>query len=373
MNQPVSRRKFLRNSSLAASAFWIGSSAFVRGNSPNNKHNIAVIVVANLCGSNLRGVEGENIVALCDMDDNYLRSAAQKFPQAKKFNDFRKVLDEKNIDAVVISTADHTHAVATVGALQTGRHVYCEKPLTHTVREARIVRQAAAKNKKLATQMGIQIHAGANYRRVVELVQSGAIGTVSECHVWKKGNTPVVPAAGSMLVPRHVHWDLWLGPAQERDFHSAYHPRNWRGHWAFGGGTLGDFGCHYMDLPFWALNLRAPSTIEAEGPEPHPELTPDWTIVHYGFAKRGAQPAVNMTWYDGGKRPQLLSETLATEWESGVLFVGNKGMLIADYSKHRLLPESRFQNFTPPKRTIADSIGHHAEWIQACKTGSPTT
>ncbi len=373
MNPNISRRQFIRNSSIAAATFWIGSSAFGKGKSPNDKLNIGIIGTANRAGSNISGVQHENIVALCDIDDNYLAEAASKFPQARTYNDFRKLLEQKDIDAVVISTPDHTHAVATAAGLKSGRHVYCEKPLTHTVEEARIISHLAAKNRRLATQMGTQIHASDNYRRVVEIIQAGGIGPVTECHVWcHKARTAVVPLT-SPPVPAHIHWDLWLGPVKPRPYHPSIHPKDWRGFWDFGGGSLGDMGCHFIDLPFWALELRAPEIIWAEGPTPHPEVTPEWLIVHWEFKKRGKLPPVKLHWYDSGKRPALLAEMNIKGWSDGVMFVGEKGILVSDYAKHRLYPEEKFNEFVPPAPSIPQSIGHYEEWIQACKTGSKTS
>jgi predicted dehydrogenase len=222
--------------------------------------------------------------------------------------------------------------------------------------------------------MGTQIHATDNYRRTVELVQSGAIGSVRECHVWcesslKKSERP----ADSPPLPAHIHWDLWLGPAPVRPYHPAYLPRTWRHWWDFGDGVLGDMACHYVDLAFWALKLGPPTSIESEGPPVHPETTPEWLIVRYEFPARGALPAVKLTWYDGGKRPRLVEERQAPDWRNGVLFVGEKGMIIADYGRRKLLPEEKFAGFQPPTPSIASSIGHHKEWLVACKTGSPTT
>jgi hypothetical protein len=295
------------------------------------------------------------------------------------------MLDMKGIDAVVVSTADHTHAVAAVGALRSGRHVYCEKPLTRTVSECRIVRETARKG-RLVTQMGTQIHAGTNYRRAVELVQSGAIGAVGEVHVWcaatyggKDAPTDTPP------VPPELHYDLWLGPVPARPYHPDYLPGRWRNWWAFGQGALGDFGCHYMDLPHWALDLRYCSSVEVvDGPAVHPETVPPWLIVRYEYPARGKQPPVKLTWYHGGRQPAILPSILPEEtdkkgnkkkaqWMSGVLFIGAKGMLLADYGRHVLLPQKDFTGFEPPKPFIKDSIGHHQEWINACKAGGTTT
>lgn len=375
MSSQWNRRQFLQNAALATAGLSLASGkARGRAVSPNEKLNIGIIGVANRGAANLEGVRSQNIVALCDVDDNYLGAAARQFPDAKVYTDFRHLLAQKDIDAVVISTTDHTHACATVWALQTGRHVYCEKPLTHTVYEARVVAEAARQAGK-ATQMGTQIHAGSNYRRVVELVQNGAIGAVEEVHVWCDGAWTGGDArpTDTPPVPPFLHWDLWLGPAPERPYHPAYVPARWRGWWDFGGGTLADMACHHMDLPFWALHLRHPLTVRAEGPPVNPETAPSWLIVHYEFPARRELPPISLTWYQGGKRPRYFAEGVLPAWGNGTLFVGAKGMLLADYGQHRLLPEEAFADFQRPAPFIPDSIGHYEEWIQACKTGSPTT
>ena len=374
MNRTLTRRQFVRSAAAATAGVWLAGcvSSTPRKLSANDKLNIGIIGTGNRARSNISGVDQENIAALCDIDDNFLAAAKEKYPQARVYNDFRKLLEQKDLDAIVISTADHTHAVATAAALRLGKHVYCEKPLTHTVYEARAIAKLAARNKELATQMGTQIHATENYRRVVELVQSGAIGQVEECHVWcEKSLANSERPTDTPLIPPNVHWDLWLGPAPARPYHPEYHPKNWRHWWDFGEGILGDMACHYLDLPFWALKLRSPRTVEAEGPPVHPETTPEWMIVRYEFPARLDLPPVSLTWYDGGKRPALPGK--AGDWRNGVLFVGKEGMLLADYGRRKLLPEEKFAGFQPPSPSIPDSIGHHNEWIVACKTGSPTS
>ncbi|HUR47378.1 MAG TPA: Gfo/Idh/MocA family oxidoreductase [Candidatus Saccharimonadales bacterium] len=382
----TSRRRFLQ--STAVSSFGLlmtGHRAFSQAGTTtaNDKLNIGVIGVANQGGYNLSNVSSQNIVALCDVDDKFLNAAAQKHPGAKTYNDFRKLLDQQGIDAVVVATPDHTHAVATMAALKSGRDVYCEKPLTHTISECRLVTETARKLKRV-TQIGTQIHAGGNYRRVVELIQSGAIGKVRDVHVW------VAATYGgkdwpkeSSPVPENLHYDLWLGPVPEKPYSKEWVPFAWRNWWAFGGGALADFGCHFMDLPFWALDLKYPLSVEAEGPALHPDSTPPWLIVRYTYPQRKELPAVNLTWYHGGKRPEALladifppkaNEAKAPkQWPSGVLFLGEKGMVLSDYSNHMLLPEDQFAGFERPKPFIKDSIGHHKEWIEACKNRGTTT
>jgi len=376
VSQKRTRREFLRQSALAGAGVWLGAChRHVRVRAPKERLNIAVIGVSGRGDANFNKVTRENIVALCDADERRVEKARKRFPEARFYFDFRRLYDKEmdNIDAVVISTPDHTHAPATMMALRAGKHVYCEKPLTHSVYEARVVTRMARK-KRCVTQMGIQIHAENNYRRVVELIQTEAIGPVREVHVWvgkqwagsdRPKETPSVPEG--------LHWDVWLGPAPYRPYHPAYVPAAWRGWWDFGGGTLSDMACHYMDLPHWALGLQYPRTIEAEGPPVHPESAPPWLIVRYEYAARKNQPPVNLTWYHGGKRPPHFAEGLLPEWGDGVLFVGAKGMLLADYNQRVLLPEKDFADFKPPEPHTPDSIGHHREWIEACKTGGTTT
>src|ERR1041385_185460 len=305
MQHSFNRRKFLQQTALGTTGLWfIGrQTASGRTLSPNEKLNLGVIGVSGRGGEDLHEVSSQNIVALCDVDDSRLQAAAVKYPKAKTYNDFRKLIDQKDIDAIVVGTPDHTHAVATVAALKSGRHVYCEKPLTHTISECRIVQELARKQ-KLTTQLGTQIHAGKNYRRVVELVQSGAIGEISDVHVWVSavyGNTTI--PRDEPPIPAGLSYDLWLGPVAYRPYQPAYLPKNWRNWWVFGGGTMADFGCHYMDLPHWALGLGAPISAEAEGPPLNAELVPTWMIVNYEYPARGAKPPVHLTWYQGARKP----------------------------------------------------------------------
>jgi predicted dehydrogenase len=376
MKSKLNRRQFLARTAAGGSALCGLSIIPAWGKaSPNEKLNLGVIGVAGRGGDNLQGVSGENIVALCDVDEHRLAGAAQRFPAAKTFTDYRRLMDLADLDAIVVSTPDHTHAVATAAALRLGRPVYCEKPLTRTVSEARFITNLA-RTAKVATQLGTQIHADRNYRRVVELIQGNVIGPVREVHVWAAATY-----GGRDLpketppVPNYIHYDLWLGPVEERPYSPEYLPFSWRNWWAFGGGALADFGCHFMDLPFWALDLKYPTRIEpVDGPPVHPESTPPWLIVRYSFPARGPKPPVQLTWYHGGKHPAtLLTPEQYRDYKSGVLFVGEKGSVLSNYHQHALLPEGSFANFTPPKPSIPDSIGHHREWIEACKTGKPTT
>jgi predicted dehydrogenase len=390
MSPHVSRRKFFKQSAITAAGVWLGTSPLLaRKLSANEKLNIGVIGTTHRAANNIDGVKGENIVAICDVDETYLAATQDKFPSAKTYTDFRRLIEQKDIDAIVVSTPDHTHAVAAMAALKSGRPVYCEKPLAHTVHEVRALMAQAAKS-KLVTQMGTQIHATENYRRCVEIVESGVIGPVKEVHVWCEKSVAAGPNANvTAEVPKTFNWDLWLGPAPTCSYRPDYAPRNWRHWWDFGGGTLGDMGCHYMDLAFWALKLRWPNAIETQGPPVHPENTPAWMIANWDFAARGELPPVRLAWYDGGRKPELLKSisaeryskpkpgsTVAQQtknWPNGVMFVGSKGMLIADYQNRKLLPNKGSGDIEPPKPYIQASIGHHAEWIRACKMRLPTT
>jgi len=375
MNERLSRRQMLRKTALGAIGFCVArNSALAEGSPANGKLNIGIIGVGGRGRANTDEVIGENIVALCDVDDNCLRVAARRFPKAKTYNDWREMLEQKDIDAVMVSTTDHTHAPASVMAMKRGVHVYCEKPLAHSAHEARVMQQTYLKC-KVSTQMGTQIHAGDNYRRVVELIQSGVIGPVREVHVWcgREGPSPERPKE-EQPVPEHLHWDLWLGPAPWRPYHSSYLPgcMTWEQRWDFGNGCLGDMGSHLIDLPFWALKLRDPLTVAAEGSHLTSESYPHWLIVHWEHPARGNMPPLKLHWYDGIQRPKSPPGHDLKEWGIGVLFLGDKGMLLADYDRRILLPETDFKEFKPPEAWIPPSPGHYKEWILGCKTGSPT-
>jgi predicted dehydrogenase len=379
----LSRRHFLTRAALTTATVSFAAPQFLRaqsGRAANEKLNIGIIGVAGQGSFSIGQLQGiSNIVGLCDVDEKNLNAAGEKFPMAKKYRDFRRLLDQRDIDAIVVATPDHTHAVAAVAALKSGRHLYCEKPLARTVSEARLITETARQMKRV-TQIGTQIHAGTNYRRVVELIKSNCIGPVEEVHVWVNSSYGGKEAPGSTPpVPANLDWDLWLGPVEQHPYSPDYAPFNWRNWWAFGGGSLADFGCHYMDLPFWALDLHHPIVIEAEGPPVSRASPPPWLTVRYDFPERihfGTHyPAVKLTWYHGGKHPSepLLTEEQYAKWKSGVLFVGAKGMVLADYGRHVLIPRAEGEAPPKPRQFIQDSIGHHKEWLEAIKLGGSTT
>lgn len=388
----INRRRFLKSAGLAAGAGTFGFPAITSCQSPNSKLSLGLIGVGGRGRSHVQAAIDlkENIVAMVDLNENNLGGALALAPKARSYSDFRDFFAKmEDIDAVFVSTTEHTHAFATLPPLQAGKHVYCEKPLTRDVFEARIITEAAARA-GVQTQMGTQIHASENYRRVVELIQSGAIGPVKEVHCWvsrawgwqtkeeaEKNKdiiyTPDTPQK-AMPIPDGLDWDLWIGPAPYRDFHEYYFPGpRWYRWWDFGNGTMSDLGSHRNDLPWWALKLDAPLTIEpVAGPKPHPDIAPASMAVKYTYGDRGAgMPPVELTWYQGTVKPQIWRDGKIPQWGDGCLFIGEEGMLLADYGKLVLLPEEKFANFKAPAPGIPPSPGQQAEWILACRGEGP--
>ena len=390
-NSEISRRTFLRNSSAVAASFAIvPSQVFGAGDqSPNNKLNLAVIGAGGRGADDLDELKSENIVALCDVDWERAAKTFERFPKASRYRDFRIMLEKENgIDAVLVATPDHTHAIASITALKLGKHVYCEKPLTRTVAEARAVAKAA-REANVATQMGNQGMAFEGNRLINEWIWDGAIGPVREVHVWSdrpthRGKMPLWWAQAverpqdTPVPPATLDWELWLGPAPWRPYHPAYVPFRWRGWWDFGSGGLGDMGIHNLAPVFSALKLGAPEMVYASSTPVFKETVPLAAIVHYQFPARGDMPSVKVHWYDGGllpARPDEMEEGRELDREDGVIFVGDKGKILVTGwgGEHpRLLPESLNKDYKRPAKTLPRSIGHHKEWIEACKTGSPT-
>lgn len=389
------RRDFIRAAGVVGAGWALGGGLSARSYGrvvgANDRLNVAVIGAGGHGGRNLAVISGEaepvyadaptvsgtQVVALCDVD---LRREGPRnppaavgfdnFPDAAKYHDYRRMFDEMaaDIDAVVVSTPNHSHAPASVTAMRLGKHVYCEKPGAHSVYEARVMAEVAAAQ-GVATQLGTQVHSSENFRRVVELIRAGAIGEVTACHIWRRGGTASEDRPTDRPdVPSRLHWDLWLGPAPYRPYHPNYLPTRWHRWWDFGGGhQLGNMGCHFMDLPFWALDLTHPTKIEAEGTDPpHPDSAPAQQQVRYTFPPANGRGEITLTWTHGSEPRAVFAEQEIPDWAWGV-FVGSEGMLLASYPDHELWPRERFADYQPPEPSIPPSVGHHQEWVNACK------
>jgi predicted dehydrogenase len=404
----ITRRRALQITTVGTLGYlFTGPAVSVRrALGANDKLRVAGIGIGGKGESDInQAAKFMDVVALCDIDDERLNKRGESYPSAKKYFDYRKLLDEmaKEIDAVTVSTADHHHAPAAVLAMRAGKHVYCQKPLTHTVFEARLMRTVAAEN-KVCTQMGNQGSALNGLRRAVELVRAGTLGTIREAHVWTnrpahywKQSPDITSRPKEAPVPKYVHWDEWIGPAPMRPYavafapRPAYHPHDWRGYWDFGTGVLGDMACHTANMAFRALKLDAPVAVTAEAGEINPETYPAWAHMQYIFAERGDLPACTLHWYEGkrdGKKllpPEELLAKLLKKGEkladSGSILVGDKGVLFSpnDYgAQFRLTPEKDFAGVqtTKPEKGPAgvddDSDPHmKKEWTDAIKAGKP--
>ncbi len=421
MSKRISRRRFLQASAgtgaLLTSIPFVWSETLAKpSTSAADKINVAFIGVDGRGADNIKTfakMPDVNIVGLCDVDSNKLGNRGGEFPKAKTYADFRKLLEQKDIDAVVVSIPDHQHAVAAMATMQLGKHLYCEKPLTHDIFEARTLTEAARKY-NVATQMGNHGHASDGLRSQVEWIRAGVIGAVKEVHVWT--NRPIWPQGmerpeGEDPVPSNLNWDLWLGTAPERPYKGQrtekadrgrnqwYQPFVWRGWWDFGTGALGDMACHIMDPAYWALELGQPIAVEATSEGATAESGPHWSIIRYDFPARGEMPACRMTWYDGNKVPDVVreiqksaDEAAATQpndaakkaareaknpfkADGGLVFVGEKGTMLAPYQKTPQLVNPP-ANFSPPEKTIPRGKGegnshdyHVREFLEACKGG----
>lgn len=375
MAAQIRRRSFLRSTLAVGASATFTAASWARIPGALDRLNIGAIGVGGRGAGDLAAVASENIVALCDVDQQRLGAASQKHPQAKTWADYRQLLEQDNLDAVVVATPDHHHASATLRALNRGLHVYCEKPLTHTVEEARLIRDVAAKS-GLATQMGTQNHEHPGYLRLVELLRSGAIGDVTEVHVitdrpgrwWPQG---VARPNETPATPETLNWDLWLGPSADRPYHPTYVPFRWRGWWDFGCGAIGDMAIHLADPAFWGLQLGGQVKVSSAGPQPDQWSAPKWMITRFDFAARGDLAPVSLHWYEGEATPP--PEISAELPMNGSLFIGSKGRIAIEHDKFpKLLPEETFADFTPPEPTLPASPGHHAQWIEACKSGGRT-
>ncbi|MEN6337977.1 MAG: Gfo/Idh/MocA family oxidoreductase [Phycisphaerales bacterium] len=399
MDNSIDRRKFLGGAAGAVAAFTIVPSSVLGGaggQPPSEKLNLAAIGIGGMGSSNINACSTENFVALCDVDDGYAGKVFDKFPNAKKYKDFRVMLDkeDKNIDGVVIATPDHTHGVVAMACLQHRKHIYLQKPLAHSIWEVRKLTEAA-REAKVQTQMGNQGHSSDEIRMLNEWIADGAIGPVHEVYAWTDrpvGGDPwsdfpiMARPKETPEVPKTMDWDLWLGPVQYRPYHPIYHPMSWRGFWDFGTGPLGDMGCHIIDPAFWVLKLGQPARVEATTTHYQPDVAaetfPRASIIRYEFPARGDMPPVKLTWSDGRlmpPRPRELEPGRRLEG-SGALFIGEKGTIM--HGSHgaggvRIVPETKMKAYKRPEKTLprvkGGQSGHEQDWIRACKDGKPAS
>ncbi|MGD1009177.1 MAG: Gfo/Idh/MocA family oxidoreductase [Candidatus Aminicenantales bacterium] len=391
-----SRRTFLGASAAAAAGVMVVPrhviGATQKKKAPSDTLNLACVGVGGMGFSDTRGVRSENIVALCDVDDEMVAKLLRSdevepkekamYEKAAKYHDWRRLLDkEKGIDALTVTVPDHNHAIIAMAAIKLGKHVYVQKPLTHTIKEARMLAKAA-KEANVVTQMGNQGHSKEGARLICEWIRDGAIGNVYEVHNWT--NRPIWPQGIDApkeipSVPSTLDWDVWLGPAPFRPYHPAYHPFAWRGFWDFGTGALGDMGAHILDQPFWALNLGHPTSVQASSTPFTKDCYPWAEVVTYEFPARGAMGPVKMMWWDGGltppRPPELEDGRMMGDEGGGCLFRGDKGVLMCSvYGEDpRLIPESRMKEYKRPEKTIPRSPGIREEWIEAIKKGTKST
>lgn len=387
----LSRRKFLGQAAMATAGFMFVPRHVLGGKgytAPSDRLNIASIGIGGMGGNNTRNLAelGENIYALCDVDEDYAAEAFGTYPNAKKYTDFREMLDkEPEIDAVLVSTPDNTHGAIAIHAMEMGKHAYVEKPLTRTIYESRRMAEVAAET-GVKTQMGNQGHAREGTYKIVEWIRQGAIGHVHEVHCWTDRPRGFWPQGSTLnfpdeipAVPSTMHWDLWVGPSPYRPYHPAYAPFSWRGYWDFGAGSLGDMGAHIVDQAFWALELGNPDRIQASC-TPFTEASfPEGSTVHYRFPERNGRPEVELTWFDGGimpPRPAELEQGKSMGASGGgMIFYGSDGMLMADVygDNPRFIPESKIDEIGEPQQTMERSPGIYEEWTQAIKEGGDTS
>jgi predicted dehydrogenase len=389
-NKTVSRREFIKTASIAS----VATLAFPyvmrgqQGQSPNDKLNIACCGVGGRGADAVAGLMSQNLVAFCDVDDAKAAATFKLHPEIgsdRRFKDYRVMLDKlgNQIDAVTVSTPDHMHFPIAMAALSLGKHVFVEKPLTHTISEARTLARTA-REKKVATQMGNQGHAGDGCRTLKEWVDAGVLGDVTEVHswtdrpIWPQGVNPPDHTKMMPVVPSTLDWDLWLGVAAQREYDPAYLPFTWRGFWDFGTGALGDMGCHILDGAFYALDLRSPTRVEAVSAHQTEISAPKASMVTYTYPARGSMVPLKLTWYDGGLQP-----TLPPDWDgtsvfpkNGSLIVGSKATVLADtyYDNVAIIPEAKMAAMAPslPAKTIPRvGMTHFMEWVRACKGGVP--
>jgi predicted dehydrogenase len=372
MKVQSSRREFLRTTTLAGLGVWVAGPTMA-ADSPNEKIHFAAIGIGGKGDSDTAdAAKAGNLVAICDVDEERLAKAGAKYPEAKRYTDFRKMLEEmgKSIDAVTVSTPDHTHAVAAAMAMKMGKHCFCQKPLAHSIWEARRLGEMA-REMKVATQMGNQGTAGSGLRKSAALVRAGVLGPVKEVHVWT--NRPIwkqgEPRPAPATPPSSLNWEVWLGPAPERPYGPGYHPFGWRGWWDFGTGALGDMACHTLNMPFMALDLRNPVSVQAETAGHNKDSYPKWSIIRFEFPATDKRPALTLTWYDGGKRPSPDLLDGKTPEASGSLIIGEKGKLYSPGDNGGGM--TLLGGVTETEVEYPRSPGHFEEFARAIKGGEP--
>jgi len=374
MPRRTNRRRFLQTTAATGIGFWVaGGLQAAESKSPNERIAMASVGIGGKGSSDSADAGGSgDMVAICDIDTNRLAGAQKRFPEAKAFTDFRKMLEEMgdSIDAVTISTPDHTHAAAALMAMRMGKHCFCQKPMTHSIYETRLMAKVA-REKGVATEMGNQGTAEPGLREAAAVIKAGALGTVTEVHVWT--NRPIWPQGGPRPEPEecppHIKWDLWIGPAPYRPYAKGYHPFAWRGWWDFGTGALGDMACHTLNMPFAALDLRDPISVQAVTSGHNKDSYPKWSIITYEFDATDARGALKLFWYDGGKKPDKELLDGRNPSGSGCVVVGEKGKIYSpnDYgARYEILGDVE-----KPEVEFEKSPGHFAEWVRAIKGGPP--
>ena len=374
MPRQTSRRRFLKTTAAVGVGYWAaGGVSVAKSQSPNERIQFACCGIGGKGSSDSADAsKNGDVVAICDIDQNRLDGAAKRFAGSKPYHDFRKMLEEneKRIDAVTVSTPDHCHAVVAAMAMRMGKHAFCQKPMTHSIHEARVLGDLA-KEKGVATMMGNQGTAGSGLRKAAAMIKAGALGTVKEVHVWT--NRPIWPQGGDrpteQEVPGHIHWNEFIGPAPMRPYGPGYHPFSWRGWWDFGTGALGDMACHTVNMPFAGLDLRDPTSVVAETSGHNEDSYPKWSIIDFEFPKNDWRPALKFRWYDGGKRPEKEILGDIGMKGSGCVIVGDKGSLYSpdDYGSSYTL----FGGAEEVEVEFVQSPGHFAEWVRAIKGGDP--
>lgn len=377
-SKPVTRRQILKSAAVAGTGLMVlPSGVLSRGGAPSDKLNIAIIGAWGRGEAHFGVAKGENVVALCDVDENHLALAAKTFPNARQYVDWRKCLDQGDIDAVICCTTDHTHAFVANWAMLRGMHVFCEKPLGNSVEEARVVRATYLENRaKLATQCGTQRHAHPVFNRVREAIRDGAVGTLKHVHVW--GDRQIrrpgyLPAAGDP--PKRLHYDLWIGPSPMHPYNPGYFGSclSWNMYWDFGSGQMGDMGSHTIDLAWNAIDAALPASAEAHGEPFNPDVTPVDLTATFEHPANDWRPAIRLTWYQGGHKPKRLAEVVNVQKiDHGAMFEGDKGFLVADFGRHELIPREKDAALAhykprPKEKQIPPMGGFQEEWIKACK------